>query len=217
MDEHVDRQIGGVAERGVQTVAALVDDNLARQLKEAVYAQKGARAQRCLEEPLPEFFGRQNGGRDDEVRQQVHERHQALHALKVAPEASRDILAGEVRKRHDADKSGDRDQDPRSPGAIRGVQERQDGPPAEQYLNDDAKDEILPDDERKEHGVRHDERNKGYQKNTPYHAVPQYFLWIHFFFFLNRLNSSIDSPALLIWAASSPGASSLWFGMTNGG
>src|SRR4051812_21068824 len=112
MEEHVDGQIYGIAESGIDACgerarASPLKLREAAYLQKTVDSQKHGHAERCLQNKAPKAFGRYDRRHYDDKEEHVDERDPAIHALVVAPKALERICAKHVCKPHDSHKYGE--------------------------------------------------------------------------------------------------------------
>src|SRR3989338_8260483 len=104
MKNHIDGQVGSVAQSGVEP-AALVSLQYPKQLENAIKGDNGASQQSGVKKPIPNFFRFHCSRQDKEIGEQVEISDQAFHSFVIGPEASVKILSKDRRQGHDTDKN----------------------------------------------------------------------------------------------------------------
>jgi len=95
--------------------------------------------------------------------------HVPFHTFKIAPETHEWRLPKKVREKHDNKKRNETNRNPRKLWTIRRLIARKDNPCRKNYFCNYSKSKILSRYKGKKEGVRNNERDKRYRKDTDIH------------------------------------------------
>ncbi len=112
VEERVDGEVNRVAECCVCARQALPCRKRIEHLVKPEHRHNDARAECGIPKRVPELFRVQHGSEHEEVREKVHKRHIAFHALKIAPEALENICTLQVGQTDNDEERRERHQKP---------------------------------------------------------------------------------------------------------